>query len=86
MLPLREIARLDTTVDPDWTSPVSDAVADAWAIAPGVARWLRSSATHVFVVPPGQDPRGVLYLRFVPASIRTVRDLEAPARCSPPGR
>lgn len=80
MLPLAEIARVDVTVDESWRSPVADAVADRWGIAPGAARWKRSSATHVFVVPPGVDPRGVMYLRFVPASLRTVRDLEAPAR------
>ncbi|NUU15716.1 phosphotransferase [Cellulomonas humilata] len=80
MLPLSEIARVDVTVDADWRSPVADAVAAAWGIAPGAARWKRSSATHVFVVPPDADPRGVLYLRFVPASLRTVRDLETPAR------
>ena len=80
MLPLPEIARVAATVDPSWRSPVADAVANAWGIAPGAARWLRSSATHVFVVPPDADPRGVLFVRFVPASLRTVRDLEAPAR------
>ncbi|WP_421743222.1 phosphotransferase enzyme family protein [Cellulomonas sp.] len=80
MLPLAEIARVDATVDESWRSPVADAVAAAWGVAPGAARWKRSSATHVFVVPPDADPRGVLYLRFVPASLRTVRDLEVPAR------
>lgn len=80
MLPLSEIARVGATVDPSWRSPVADEVAAAWGIAPGAARWLRSSATHVFVVPPDADPRGVLFVRFVPASLRTVRDLEAPAR------
>lgn len=80
MLPLSEIARVGGTVDPSWRSPVADEVAAAWGISPGDARWLRSSATHVFVVPPDVDPRGVLFVRFVPASLRTVRDLEAPAR------
>lgn len=80
MLPLAQIARLAATVDADWRSPVADEVAAAWGIAPGGARWLRSSATHVFVVPPGADARGTLFVRFVPASLRTVRDLDAPAR------
>lgn len=80
MLPLSEIARVSATVDASWRSPVADAAAAAWGIGPGDARWLRSSATHVFVVPPGVDPRGVLFVRFVPASLRTVRDLDAPAR------
>ncbi|KQR08371.1 phosphotransferase enzyme family protein [Cellulomonas sp. Leaf334] len=80
MLPLSEIARVSATVDESWRSPVADEVAAAWGITPGDARWLRSSATHVFVVPADVDPRGVLFVRFVPASLRTVRDLEAPAR------
>ena len=66
MLPLSEIARVGSTVDASWRSPVADAVAAAWGIAPGGARWLRSSATHVFVVPPDADARGVLFVRFVP--------------------
>ncbi|GEK20312.1 phosphotransferase enzyme family protein [Cellulomonas xylanilytica] len=80
MLPLSEIARVGATVDASWRSPVADEVAAAWGIAPGEARWLRSSATHVFVVPADVDARGALFVRFVPASLRTVRDLAAPAR------
>lgn len=51
------------SVDAEFRSPVADAVAAAWGIPPGAARWWRSSATHVFVV-PGSARR---HLRFVPA-------------------
>lgn len=63
MLRLSEIRRLKDSVDAEWRSPVADQAAASWGIAPGSARWWRSSATHVFVVPGG--PRR--YLRFVPA-------------------
>jgi Ser/Thr protein kinase RdoA (MazF antagonist) len=63
MLRLSEIRRLKESVDAEYRSPVADAVAGAWDIPPGAARWWRSSATHVFVV-PGAARR---YLRFVPA-------------------
>ena len=62
MLRLSEIRRLKDSVDAEWRSAVADPVAASWGIAPGVARWWRSSATHVFVV-PGAPRR---YLRFVP--------------------
>ncbi|MGF9648640.1 phosphotransferase [Pseudarthrobacter oxydans] len=67
MLPLTEIAALRTTVDDEWRSPVADAVGRAWDIPAGGLRYWRSSAAHVFVVPPGGDARGVLYARFAPA-------------------
>lgn len=62
MLRLSEIRRLKETVDASWRSPVADAVAAAWGLPAGAARWWRSSATHVFVI-PGEPRR---YLRFVP--------------------
>lgn len=67
MLPLAEIAALKATVTEDWTSVVADAAAEPWGLAPGAARWWRSSASHVFVVPRGQDERAPFYLRFAPA-------------------
>ncbi|MCQ6269033.1 phosphotransferase [Pseudarthrobacter sp. R1] len=67
MLPLTQIAALRTTVDDEWRSPVADAVGRAWDIPAGGLRYWRSSAAHVFVVPPGGDARGVLYARFAPA-------------------
>ncbi|NMF30410.1 Ser/Thr protein kinase RdoA involved in Cpx stress response, MazF antagonist [Cellulosimicrobium aquatile] len=79
MLPLSEIHAVRTTVDDEWRSPVADAVAARWGIPPGAARYWRSSASHVFVVPPGVDDRGVLYVRFVPAALRSRRSVEAPA-------
>lgn len=79
MLPLSEIRAVHLSVDGEWRSPVADAVAARWGIAPGVARFWRSSASHVFVVPSGADPRGVLYLRFVPAALRPRSSVEVPA-------
>lgn len=61
-MPLSEIRRMKNSVDADWRSNVADQVARAWGIGPGSARWWRSSASHVFVV-PGETRR---YLRFVP--------------------
>jgi len=63
MLRLSEIRRLKDSVDAEWRSPIADDVAAAWGIPPGIARWWRSSATHVLVV-PGAPRR---YLRFVTA-------------------
>jgi len=66
MLKLSEIARLRRTVDASWRSPVADAAASAWGLPAGAARFWRSSASHVFVV-PAASPGGPAYLRFVPA-------------------
>ncbi|WP_369807733.1 phosphotransferase enzyme family protein [Glycomyces sp. NRRL B-16210] len=62
-MPLIEIDRLKRTVTPAWESPVADQVAAAWGYPAGTAKWWRSSAAHVFVLP---DPDGKRYLRFVP--------------------
>lgn len=61
MMPLSEIRRMKDSVDADWRSPAADQLAQAWGLGPGSARWWRSSASHVFVVPG--DPRR--FLRFV---------------------
>ncbi|MGV9311635.1 phosphotransferase enzyme family protein [Streptomyces sp. NPDC003691] len=53
-------------VNEAWQSPVADAVAAPWGFAPGAARWWRSSASHVFVVPETPEPGEAVYLRFVP--------------------
>ena len=66
MLKLSEIAHLRRTVDASWRSPVADAAASAWGLPAGAARFWRSSASHVFVV-PAASPGGPAYLRFVPA-------------------
>jgi Ser/Thr protein kinase RdoA (MazF antagonist) len=79
VLPLSEIRAVHESVDDEWRSPVADAVAARWGIGPGVARYWRSSASHVFVVPPGADPRGVLYVRFVPAALRARAAVAVPA-------
>jgi Ser/Thr protein kinase RdoA (MazF antagonist) len=67
MMPLAEIDRLKRTVTSAWESPVADQVAAAWGYPAGTAKWWRSSASHVFVLP---DPRGRRYLRFVPDAYR----------------
>ncbi|WP_419703545.1 phosphotransferase enzyme family protein [Promicromonospora sp. NFX87] len=67
MMPLTEIDRLKRTVTSVWESPVADQVAAAWGYPAGTAKWWRSSASHVFVLP---DPRGKRYLRFVPDTYR----------------
>jgi Ser/Thr protein kinase RdoA (MazF antagonist) len=80
MMPLNAIDRLKQTVTDDWESPVADRMAALWGYPPGTAKWWRSSASHVFVLP---DPRGKRYLRFVPGdhrgaeSFATVADLMA---------
>lgn len=66
-MPLTEIDRLKQTVTPAWQSPVADEVAAAWGYPAGTAKWWRSSASHVFILP---DPGGKRYLRFVPDSYR----------------
>ncbi|MBX9246191.1 phosphotransferase [Actinotalea ferrariae] len=79
MLPLREIDRFARTVDETWRSPVADAVAAAWGRPPGAARWWRSSATHVVVLPASDDvPRA--YLRFAPADVVPRESVETVAR------
>jgi Ser/Thr protein kinase RdoA (MazF antagonist) len=80
MMPLNEIDRLKQTVTDTWASPVADRTAALWGYPPGTAKWWRSSASHVFVIP---DPNGKRYLRFVPdghrgaASFAAVADLMA---------
>lgn len=66
MLPLSDISSVRATVDDTWRSPLADAVATRWGIPPGAARWWRSSASHVFVI-PGEPSGRRDYLRFVPA-------------------
>lgn len=73
MMPLTEIDRLKRTVTPAWESPVADQVAAAWGYPAGTAKWWRSSASHVFVLP---DPRGKRYLRFVPDTYRAAGVVE----------
>lgn len=67
MMPLSEIDRLKRTVTSEWESPVADRVAAEWGYPSGTAKWWRSSASHVFVLP---DPEGKRYLRFVPDAYR----------------
>lgn len=76
MMPLTEIDRLKQTVTEAWTSAVADRVAAAWGYEPGTAKWWRSSASHVFVLP---DPRGKRYLRFVPEACTGAESVAAVA-------
>jgi Ser/Thr protein kinase RdoA (MazF antagonist) len=85
MLKLSEIAGLRRTVDAAWRSPIADSAAAAWGLPAGAARFWRSSASHVFVVPAGAmdesaapDAR-TAYLRFVPAGTRQADALERAA-------
>lgn len=71
---LAEIDRMTQTVSADWDSPVADQVAAAWGHPPGAARWWRSSASHVFVIP---GPGGRRYLRFVPDTCRASESVAA---------
>jgi Ser/Thr protein kinase RdoA (MazF antagonist) len=71
MMPLVEINDMAHAVDDDtWSCPVADAVAHHWGCGPGAAKWWRSSASHVFVVPELPDTGLRAYLRFVPATYR----------------
>lgn len=67
MLPVSQIWQISTTVDAEWRSPIADAVAAAWGLPAGAARWLRSSATHVFIA-PGREGDTPSYLRFAPSA------------------
>ncbi|WP_458112659.1 phosphotransferase [Arthrobacter sp. R1-13] len=80
MLPLSEIKSLNSTVDQAWRSPVADSVAAAWGLPPGAALYLRSSATHVFIVPAKTRAEGTIFLRFVPAGLRREDALLRPAK------
>lgn len=80
MLPLSEIKSLNSTVDEAWRSPVADSVAAAWGLSPGAALYLRSSATHVFIVPAKTKAEGTIFLRFVPAELRAEDALLRPAK------
>lgn len=80
MLPLSHIAEIRETIDDEWRSPVADAVGERWGIPDGGLRFWRSSAVHVFVLPPGSDHRGVLYARFAPMDRPAGRKLERGAR------
>ncbi|MFH8499908.1 phosphotransferase enzyme family protein [Streptomyces coeruleorubidus] len=66
-MPLTEIDRLKQTVSAAWDSPIADQVAAEWGYPAGTARWWRSSASHVFVLPDDGRRR---YLRLVPGSCR----------------
>jgi Ser/Thr protein kinase RdoA (MazF antagonist) len=76
MMLLGEIDRLRRTVTDAWESPVADAAAAAWGYPSGTAKWWRSSASHVFVLP---DPAGKRFLRLLPDTPRGVGPVVAVA-------
>src|SRR5215471_1660436 len=79
MMPLTEIARLRQTVVGSGACPVADQVAAQWGYPAGTAKWWRSSASHVFVLPEdGHVSRR--FLRFVPGTYRGRKDVAAVAR------
>jgi Ser/Thr protein kinase RdoA (MazF antagonist) len=78
VLPLSRIVALSETVDEQWRSPVADAVAAAYGVPAGTARFWRSSARHVFGV-PAQGVRPDVYLRFAPAELVSRADVVAVA-------
>lgn len=73
---LTEIDRLTQTVSGAWDSPIADQVAAQRGCPAGTARWWRSSASHVFVLPGNGRRR---YLRCVPDSYRGPKSLAAVA-------
>ncbi|WP_258727308.1 phosphotransferase enzyme family protein [Cellulomonas sp. NS3] len=79
MLPFHEIHAMSETVDRDWCSPVADAAAAAWGHAPRAARWWRSSASHVFVL-PGTPTTARAYLRLTPAARTSAERVRTVAR------
>ena len=79
MMPLTEIDRLKQTVVGSWACPVADQVAARWGYPAGTAKWWRSSASHVFVLP--EDGHGSRrFLRFVPGAYRGRDDVAAVVR------
>jgi Ser/Thr protein kinase RdoA (MazF antagonist) len=67
---LDRLAALVATVAPDGTSPVADAAGARWALPPGTARYVRTSATCVYAAGGG-------YLRLLPAAERPFREVRA---------
>ena len=70
MMRLDRLAALVASVGPDGTSPVADAAAARWGLPAGTARYVRTSATCVYAAGGG-------YLRLVPATERSLRDVRA---------
>jgi Ser/Thr protein kinase RdoA (MazF antagonist) len=79
MLPIDELVNFARTLDEDWHSPVADAVAEVWSL--GRPRFLRSSASHVFVA-PRRDGEGRVVLRIRPDAEPHREELERAARAA----
>lgn len=63
MLPIYELVGFSRTLDDEGHSPVADGFAEAWGL--GRPRFVRSSASHVFVA-PRRDGEGRVVLRIRP--------------------
>lgn len=62
MMPIGELVRFAGTLDGDWRSPLAEAAAEKWGVER--PRFIRSSASHVFVATaPRRGPRVVLRMR-----------------------
>ncbi len=79
VLRLSELLRVSATLDGDGRSRLADAAAAAWRVPAGAARFWRSSASHVFVIPT-EIPAATHYLRFVPHDAPEAAKLERAAR------
>jgi Ser/Thr protein kinase RdoA (MazF antagonist) len=77
MMALSEIGLLSRSVTESGSSPIADVVAAAWGLPPGLAKWRRSSAAHVFVIHINDADQ---YLRFVPSAHRSYAEVAAAAR------
>jgi Ser/Thr protein kinase RdoA (MazF antagonist) len=63
MLPIYELVDFSRTLDDEGHSPVADRFAEAWGL--GRPKFVRSSASHVFVA-PRRDDEGRVVLRIRP--------------------
>jgi Ser/Thr protein kinase RdoA (MazF antagonist) len=79
MLPIDELVDFSRTLDDDGHSPVADAVAEAWGL--GRPRFVRSSASHVFVA-PRRDDEGRVVVRIRPDEGSHREELERAARAA----
>ena len=79
MLPIDELVDFARTLDEDGHSPVADAVAEVWSL--GRPRFVRSSASHVFVA-PRRDGEGRVVVRIRPDEEAHREELERAARAA----
>jgi Ser/Thr protein kinase RdoA (MazF antagonist) len=80
MLPIAELVDFSRTLDENGRSPLADAAAKAWGV--GRPRFVRSSASHVFVAPRDDESGGRVVLRMRPDSEHNRTVLERGARAT----